>query len=117
MVRQRRGISSFGCLVSLLIFVAVIYFGLKIGEVYWHFYDFQDTMAQEARFADHFTDQQIKARLAAKADSLGLPPEASDITVARTGQHISISADYVQLVELPLQVRSFKFSPRAEADY
>jgi hypothetical protein len=117
MVRPRRGISTLGCLVSLLIFVAVCYFGFKIGQVYYSYYDFEDTMKQQARFADHFTDQQIKARLVAKADSLGLPPEASDITVERKGQHISISAEYSQQVQLPLQVRTFKFSPHADYDY
>lgn len=117
MVRRRRGAGSLGCLVTLLVIVTVGYFGFKVGEVYWHFYDYQDTMVQQARFAEHYTDVQIRRRLVAKADSLGLPPEASDITIERTGRHISIGADYVELVELPLHVRSFNFSPRAEHDY
>jgi len=33
MVRQRAGRSSLGCLVSLLILAAVVYFGVNVGEV------------------------------------------------------------------------------------
>ena len=117
MVKIRRGASSLGCLVTLLVVVAVGYFSFKIGEVYWRFYDYQDTMVQQARFAEHFTNVQIKKRLVAKADSLGLPADASEVSVERTGRHISIGVDYVELVELPLHVRTFKFSPRAEYDY
>lgn len=117
MVRRRDGMSSFGCLVTLLIVITIGYFSFKVAETYWRFYEYQDTMVQQARFADHYTDLQIKLRLVAKADSLGLPAEASEIAVERKGRHISIGADYVELVELPLHVRTFKFRPRAEFDY
>ena len=49
--------------------------------------------------------------------SLGLPPEASLVTVDRTNHHISIGADYVETVELPLHVGHINFSPRAEYHY
>jgi hypothetical protein len=48
---------------------------------------------------------------------LNLPPEAADVTVQRTGRHISVMADYVEKVQLPGRVRSFHFTPTAEYDY
>ena len=117
MVKTRRGATTTGCLFMGLLLVAAIYFGMKIGKVYWNNIDFQDTMKQNIRFAETFTDKQIHDRLVAKADSLGLPDEAKEITVERKGRHISISADYMVTVELPLHNRSFHFSPRAEYDY
>ncbi len=114
---RRRGGSSYGCLFSLLVLAAIIYFGAKVGESYYRFYQYQDAMGQQARFASHFTDEQIRQRLASSADSLGLPPEAALVTVDRTAHHISIAADYVETVELPLHVRHISFSPRAEAEY
>jgi hypothetical protein len=104
-------------LFTLLILAAIIYFGAKVGEGYYHFYEFQDVMQAQARFATNFTDEQIRQRLALTADSLGLPPEASLVTVDRTPHHITIGADYVETVEFPLHVRHLKFSPRAAADY
>lgn len=112
MVRQR-GRSSVGCLLMLLLLAVALYFGVNIGEAYWRFYEFQDAMRQEVRFAKQISDDRIKLHLAAYADSLGLPEEATDITVNRTSNDISLSADYSERVELPLFVRQIRFSPRA----
>ena len=117
MVTIRRGASSLGCLFKLLVLAAIIYFGLKIGEVYWRYYEYRNVMTEEARFAGHLTDEQIRLRLMLSADSLGLPSEASLVTVDRTPNHIAIAADYVEVVEFPLHVRHISFSPRAEYDY
>ena len=117
MVRTRRGMTKAGCLFTLLLFVAGIYFGGKVGKVYWDYYQYEDTMKQHARFAETLTDRQIFDRIVAKADSLGLPDEAKEVSVERTGRHIAVSADYVVMVELPLHNRSFHFSPRFEYDY
>jgi hypothetical protein len=117
MVTNRRGAGTMGCLFTLLMIAAAGYFAIKIGEVYWHYHEFQGTMQEQAKVADKFSDDQIRKRLVAKADSLGLPPEALLVTVERKGRHISIAADYTELVELPLHVRAFTFAPRAEHDY
>lgn len=112
MVRQP-GRSSVGCLLMLLILAVALYFGVNVGEAYWRFYEFQDAMRQEVRFAKQISDDRIKLHLAAYADTLGLPEEAADITVNRTNSEISVSADYSERVELPLLVREIRFSPRA----
>ena len=117
MVKNRRGVSKFGCLFSTLLLAAVIYFGLKIGKVYWDAYDYESEIKANARGAEILTDKQIRDRIIVKADSLGLPDEAKEITVERTGRHIVVSADYIVMVELPLHNRSFHFSPRFEYDY
>jgi hypothetical protein len=117
MVTPRRGGSSYGCLFTLLLLAAIGYFGAKVGEPYYHFYQYQDAMAAQARFAAHSTDEEIRQRLAQLADSLGLPPEAALVTVDRTPHHITVAADYVETVELPLHVGRLNFSPRAESDY
>ena len=117
MVKSRRGVSTFGCLFILLLGVSTVYFGLKIGQVYWNNYSYEDGMRQQLRFAETLTDKQIYDRIVARADTLGLPEEAKDITVERKGRHISVSADYMVMVELPLHNRSFHFSPLVEYDY
>lgn len=111
---NRRGRSSLGCLVLLLILAAALYFGINIGEVYWRFYEFRDAMRQEVRFAKQISDDRIKLHLSALADSLGLPEEATDITINRTSSEISVSAEYSERVELPLYVRQIRFYPRAQ---
>ena len=114
MVTRRRGASSLGCLFTLLVVAAVLYFGVGVGEIYWRFYQFQDDMKQEVRFSAHSTPQQIITRLRARADSLDLPQDAHDITIRRTPTSISIEAEYYETIELPWHKRDVLFHPHAE---
>lgn len=111
----RRGRSSLGCLFVLLLVAAALYFGVNIAEVYWRFYEFQDAMRQEVRFAAQIPDDRMKLHLSALADSLGLPQEAADVTINRSKTDISVSAEYAEQVEFPLFVRQIHFKPHAEA--
>lgn len=111
MVGRRRGAGRLGCLVALLLVVAAGYFGMNVGEVYLRYYRFRDAMAQEARFADIRDEATIRRRLAAVADSLGLPEEAARVSIRREARRLVISASYSELVDLPLFVREFRFSP------
>lgn len=114
MVTVRRGTSSLGCLFSLLIAAAAIYFGVNVGEAYWRFYQFQDDMRQEVQFSAHAADDAIVLRLKAAADSLELPDAASDISINRVDRTITVESEYSERVELPMLVREIHFHPHAE---
>lgn len=115
--RVRRGGSSLGCLVTLLILSAVVYFCVNVGEVYLRFYQFNDAMKQEARFAARRDDATIRRRLQARADSLGLPEGANRVRVRRNTRRIIISSEYYETIELPLHTREVYFNPSAEYDF
>lgn len=112
MVTRRDGRSRLGCLVGLLLLVTIAYFGFNMGEVYFRFLRLKDAMVQEARFADTRPDDSIRTRLAAVADSLGLPEEAGRVRIIRSANRIVITTEYSEHVELPLFVREFKFAPQ-----
>ena len=111
---RRRGRSSLGCLLVLLIVAVALYFSVNVGEAYWRFYEYQDAMRQEVRFAAQIPDDKMKLHLSALADSLGLPEEAHDITIDRTRTDISVSAQYGEQVQLWLFTRTIHFEPHAE---
>lgn len=113
MVRRRSGRSSLGCLVTLMIIAAIGYFGFNAGEVYLRFFEFQDAMKQEVRFAAHNSDAVILRHLVARVDSLGLPESAGEVTIQRDGRHIEMESEYYDHIELPLYVREVRFNPRA----
>ena len=113
----RRGASRLGCLIGGLLIVTAVYFGVNIGEVYLRYFRLRDAMQQEARFADVRPDSAIRNRLRATADSLGLPEDAGRVTILRAQNQITIYSSYAELVELPLFVREFHFSPRAERGF
>ena len=117
MVARRRGRTNFGCLVGILLLVTAGYFGRNIGEPYLRYYRYLDGMKQEARFSARFTDDEIQRRLAALADSLGLPEAAGRVRVRRASNRISLSSTYYERVEMPLVVKDILFSPQAEWTY
>jgi hypothetical protein len=121
MVSVRRGASTLGCLFSLLVVVAILYVGFNFAEVYWRYYQYNDSMTQQVRFASHNTDAQISRHLAALADSLGLPAPAGRVLIRRTDRAISIEAEYSERVQVPLYIREYVrdiyFHPRVEGTY
>jgi hypothetical protein len=114
MVSRPRGASTLGCLFSLLMVVAVIYFGVNVGAPYFRYYRFRDAMRQEVRFADRKTDGEIRATLRLKADSLDLPGPAQGINVRRTPSRIVIWTDYTETIDFPFVTRAIAFRPVAE---
>lgn len=114
MVRRRTGKSALGCLFTLLVLAVILYFGVNVGETYFRFYQFQDAMKQEVRFAAHNSDATILRRLRAQADSLGLPEAAGVVSLQRDGRYIELESDYYEHIELPLTVREVHFNPRAQ---
>ncbi|CAN5574603.1 hypothetical protein BH09GEM1_BH09GEM1_31750 [soil metagenome] len=114
MVTPRRGSSSLGCLVMLLFAAAVVYFGVGVGEHYMQFYQYQDAMRQEVKFAAHNSDVLILRHLRERADSLGLPEAAGEVSLQRDGRHIEIESEYYVHLELPLYVKEVRLNPHAE---
>jgi hypothetical protein len=101
----------------LLVVTALGYFGFNLGEAYFNLYRYQDRMKGEAKFAVNTTDALIKMRIAAFADSLGLPEPANKVIVRR-GQHdIFIYANYSVQIELPGHVRELHFNPHATGTF
>ena len=63
MVGRRPGRTNLGCLLTLLLAVAAVYFAVNVGEPYVRYYRYLDGMKQEARFSARFTDEEIQRRL------------------------------------------------------
>jgi hypothetical protein len=117
MVRTRRGAGRVGCLVMLLIIAVIGYVGSNVGEAYFNFYRYQDRMKSEADFAVNNTDAAMKMRIAAFADSLGLPDPASKVVVRRGAHDVFIYANYTVRIQLLRQVREIHFNPTATGTF
>jgi len=113
--RSRLGSGARGCLISLALFTAALYYGINIGEVYLRYYRVLDAMRFQASIAPSVKDEVIERRLMWAADSiLGQAPE---FTVVRGGSpaRITIQTEYEERVELPLFHHTFMLRPRAES--
>jgi hypothetical protein len=116
-VRARaRGASSTGCLISLLLFVAVLYYGVNIGEVWFRYYRLVDEMKTQVRLAAALDDGTIRRRLQAAVQDIGLPDSAgAKLVVVRTAapREIRVETHYSESVHLPLFNHTFNFHPKA----
>ena len=113
----RRGASSLGCLISLLIFVAALYYGVHIGEVFFRYYRLVDEMDSQARLASAIDNGTIRRRLEAAIQDIGLPSDAADsLVIVRTGdpRKIHIETHYSERVQLPLFNHVFTLNPSAD---
>ncbi len=131
MVSRRRdaeaGKMRLGCLFTLLVLAAGIYFGFQYLEVQIRWYQIKDAVKEQASFASALDDQTIRARLQARADQLELPYTSRDWVIRRnrdlrTGRTISIEAPPYRdsvVVDLPgiRKVWYFTFTPSHAETY
>ena len=111
----RRGASSAGCLVWLLMLVATLYYGVNIGEVYLRYYRLVEEMDSQARLASALDNGTIGRRLAAAVDDIGLPDSTRNVMITRTTspREIKIETSYSEHVHLPFFDHTFAFHPTA----
>jgi hypothetical protein len=112
---SRRGGGRLGCLVSLALFSAALYYGFNIGQIYFRYYQLRDTMRTQAQLAPSLDDDVINRRLTGAADSL-LPGGSPRFKITRGGHpnRITITTEYTEEVDLPLFKHTFLLRPRAE---
>jgi hypothetical protein len=113
------GKARIGCLVSALVLVGGIYYGIRFFEVYFRFYRIRDEVRTQAAYAPSLSDDVIRRRLVAASDALGLPlgPKQWEIRRSFNPRQITIAAQYDDsvVIELPgiTKVFRFRFNPSA----
>jgi YbbR domain-containing protein len=89
-------------LLSLLVFVGAVYYGWMLLPVYMANYQYQDSLAEIAKFSamSTRTDDEIKQEVLKKAKEYDVPITAEQITVNHEGTRLDISSDYTVVVDL-----------------
>lgn len=115
-LKSRRGTSTAGCLVSLVVFVAAVYYGIHLGQPWVRYYQLLDEMRVSARLAPTLSDGVIRRRLEQKVDELNLPADAKKFVITRSGKprRIIITTTYDETVIAPLLNYTFHFTPETE---
>jgi hypothetical protein len=115
--RGRRGTSSTGCLVWLVVFGALVYYGVHVAEVYIKYYRLQDAMESQARLAPSLTDDVIRRRLLQESSAILDADRPLRFIISRGGRppRIVIETQYVDSLALPLLHRRITLKPRAQA--
>jgi len=114
--RDRQGSGTLGCLLWIVGFAAVCYYGFHVGQVYFKFFRLQDAMRWQARLAPSLTDDVIRRRLAEEAAEILRPAKPLRFRIVRSDRprRIIIETQYTDSVRVPLLHRTFDLKPRAE---
>lgn len=101
---MRRGAGSGGCLFGIALIAAAIVFGWPAARVYLRAYEYEDALRQTLLHAKADDDDGLRNRMRASADSIGgLPDEAYDVLVERSGGRILLSAVYTDTIRIPVK--------------
>lgn len=70
-------------LIKIVIALVVAHAAFRIGNAFWNFYRFEDSLQQIAQFGERRTDRQLCDEAMSTAGNYGVPIEASGLTVRR----------------------------------
>ena len=113
-VLGKRGVTRTGCLFSILLLMALTYFGLPVAGMYIRYYRMKNEMQTQARFAPSIDDGTIQRRLLQTIDDLGLPDQARRMRIRRITRprEIVISTSWEENIVLPFYTRVQRFAPQ-----
>jgi hypothetical protein len=92
--RRVRGAGNIGCLLWLVVIVAVGHVLYKVVPVKIRSSTFYDTMQEQASFGSIKSEQQILYEVLRRAQELQIPVTKETVTVTRARQSVTIEAHY-----------------------
>jgi hypothetical protein len=100
-------------LLTILIVGSAVYVGSKVAPVYYTYYQFQSDLEQAAMVESYTTrsEADIQQSVATRGRDYGIPLRLEQIRVRRAGNELSISAEYIIHVDLPIHPIDLKFTP------
>ena len=98
-------------LIGVAVLAALIFVGFKVIPPYFHAYQFEDVVAEEARLGTYSTKSEADIReiVAKRAADLDLPIQPDQIVVNRGSNSVDITVDYTIHVDLPGYPMDLKF--------
>jgi hypothetical protein len=97
---------------ALLIVVAVFYVGFKVVPAYFNYYQFQDSIEEEAKIQTYTTKSasEIRDSVWKKAQQLELPiASLEDLKVDKTSAGVTIETEYTVHIDVPFHPFDLKF--------
>ncbi len=109
-----RGEGKIGCFLWLVLFSAIILFGVKAIPIKMSASRFEDYLIDQAKFAQRTTATQLRERVRRKARELDLPLRDKNIKVRKTPSRVVIDCNYVVPIEFPFYTWNWKFDINVE---
>ena len=111
--KSRRGASTLGCLFFLVVIGAAGYVGLKVGTVYWDYFDVRQKIRETLNWAvagQAKSDGEIFQKVVANVRQAGLELKPRDVKITHSGENLTISASWTREIEFPGYTLPLNFS-------
>ena len=108
------GEGQIGCVISLLILLAVGYVCFKMIPVKVKAAELRAEAHQEAKSAGLRDNKKIRKNIMLKAKDLDLPLRDEDLIITRGGNVIRVNGKYTVVVEFPGYTHNWDFQFKAE---
>ena len=107
---------TFKAVLSLAFLAAVIFASFKIIPIYVDNYELEDYIQNQTPFwlTQRASADAIRKSVLAKAEDLGVPMTADNVTVEATPNRVGVSIDYHVPVDLKVYTLDLHFTPTSE---
>lgn len=109
--RLQSGEGQLGCIISLVLLLAVAFVAFKMVPVKVKAAEFRQELVDEAKSGSLRNDKQIRSNLMNRASELGLPLQEQNLKITRSVSNITIEAKYIVPVEFPGYTYMWEFDP------
>jgi hypothetical protein len=109
----RRGASTMGCLVFILIAGVIAYVGVRVGEAYWSFFEVRHKIHEALNWAaagSPKSEGDITQKVIANVTQVGVELSSKNIQISQTTDTLTITVSYGQEVEFPYYTLPLDFS-------
>lgn len=100
-LNPRHGQGKLGCILWLLVLLAVVGIAAKLIPIKIKSAEFHDYMEEQVMFAGRAGTETLRKRIMGRAKDLEIPLDKKNLIVERRGGRIRIRATYTIPVELP----------------
>ena len=111
--KGERGAGRAKAIIWTLVFVSMIYVGVKVLPVLVTEYQFEDSIREIAQFASatRKSNEQVKQAVLAEAEKEELPIKSDDIKVEGSAGNVRINVEYSVIVDLKVYQWTLLFHP------
>jgi|GEM_PF-946912 len=109
----RRGASTMGCLVFILIAGVIVYVGVRVGEAYWGLFEVRHKIHEALNWAvagSPKSEGEIIQKVITNVTQVGLQLSSQNVQISQTTDTLTITASWGQEVEFPYYTLPLNFT-------
>ncbi len=111
-IKGCRGMTTFGCLIALVVLAILAYGGFKFGEAGWDYLGVKQKIREAVTWAaagKHKTEVEISQRVIVSVAGAGIQLKPRNIRIQQTKDTLTVSVSWQRQIEFPYYTLPLKF--------